>query len=251
MQYLICEKISGIVEMITDNVSDDFEKNMFLDTCGDCYYSYEDYIYYDFPNDDIPKYVRSYEYRYSLKDGFQRTMTRDEMTAQKNILLKAAKIKSETLTDMLQEVDALKHIVSPTFDTSTMTIEEYKAYLIAKSKDLLETFLKENPITSTAHGGVKGTYSVTQEKQTLMTMQYATYQIEKAVNPNTAKITWNETGEECEEWAEEEFLQLIMEIKLYVYPIVSYQQSLEKQINNCTTKEELDEITIDYSKFNV
>lgn len=119
---------------------------------------------------------------------------------------------------------------------------------IEKSKILLTQYLAEHPLKSSAHGGKEGTYTVTQEKQTLMMSQYMTYQIEKALNPE-AKLTWNESGEECEEWTEAEFLQLILEVKQYVYPLVSYQQSMEKAIRACTTAEELDAIVIDYSQF--
>lgn len=118
-----------------------------------------------------------------------------------------------------------------------------KVYL---SKSMLESFLAGHPLTSTAHKGTEGIYSVTGEKQTLMMSQYMTYQIEKAVNPN-AKLTWNETGRSCEEWTEEEFMQLILEIKAYVYPLVSYQQALEEEINACLTQQELDTIVIDYT----
>lgn len=73
-----------------------------------------------------------------------------------------------------------------------------------------------------------------------------TYQIERAVDPN-AKLRWNEAGKSCKDWAEKDFLQLVLEIKTYVYPLVSYQQSLEEQITACSTQEELDSIIIDYA----
>ena len=125
----------------------------------------------------------------------------------------------------------------------------YKSDKIAQSKVELAKYLQNNPLISTAHNGVAGTYNVTEEKQNLMMSQYMTYQIEKNINPN-AILTWNETGEECEVWTEEEFLQLVLEMKQYVYPMVSYQQSLEKSIKNVTTIEELDAIIIDYGQFN-
>lgn len=246
--YIITEKDSDILISFSEEITAN-EDSTFTDITNDIIYFNAEYTYYDL--EDVPRYVNVYEYVYTPEDGFKRHMTAQDILDQRMAMKQAACLNMNELNSISQEVNTLKETVSPTYDTSIMTIEEHKGYLISESKKKLADFLASNPITSTAHGGVKGTYSVTQEKQTLMTMQYATYQIEKAVNPNTAKITWNETGEECEEWAEEEFLQLIMEIKLYVYPIVSYQQSLEKQINNCTTKEELDEITIDYSKFNV
>lgn len=126
-------------------------------------------------------------------------------------------------------------------------LADLKSDKIVKSKTLLSEYLESHPLTSTAHGGKEGVYSVTAEKQTLMMSQYMTYQLAKEVNPD-AKLTWNESGEECEEWTEAEFLQLIMEVKQYVYPLVSYQQGVEKAINSCITQEELDAIEINYSE---
>lgn len=128
-------------------------------------------------------------------------------------------------------------------------IDELKTEKIKKSKQLLSQFLEENPLVSSCHNNKECTYSITLEKQSLMMSQYMTYQIEKQVNPD-AVLTWNESGEECEVWTEEEFLQLVLEVKHYVYPVVSYQQSLEKSIKNVTTIKELDAIVIDYSQFN-
>ena len=139
--------------------------------------------------------------------------------------------------------DSESHI--PTPEELEEMFQQNKNYKIVLSKSMLADFLENNPIHSTAHESIEGIYSVTNEKQTLMMSQYMTYQIEKAVNPN-AKLTWNEKGKACEEWTEEEFLQLILEIKAYVYPLVSYQQRIEEEISKCATQEELDTIVIDY-----
>lgn len=133
----------------------------------------------------------------------------------------------------------------PTPEELEAMFEQNKKDKILLSKALLAAYLEEHPITSSAHGGVEGVYSVTSEKQSLMMSQYMTYQIAKSVDPN-AKLTWNETGKSCEEWTEQEFVLLILEIKEYVYPLVSYQQMLEEQIATCTTQEMLDAIVIDF-----
>lgn len=133
----------------------------------------------------------------------------------------------------------------PTEEELAAKFEQDKRSKISFSKALLESFLEENPITSTAHNNTPGIYAVTSEKQSLLMSQYMTYQIEKAANPE-ATLRWNETGESCEEWTEKEFMQLVLEIKAYVEPLVSHQQTLEKQIRACTTQEELDGIEIKY-----
>ena len=133
----------------------------------------------------------------------------------------------------------------PTEEELKVILEQNKKEKIQLSKTMLASYLEAHPITSSVHGGVDGVYSVTSEKQTLMMSQYMTYQIEKQTNPE-AKLTWNETGKSCEEWTEEEFVQLVLEIKAYVYPLVSYQQTSEEQISACETQEELDTIVIDF-----
>ena len=126
------------------------------------------------------------------------------------------------------------------------SLKDLKQEKINLSKSLLADYIASHPLTSTAHGGVAGVYSVTEEKQSLMTSQYISYQAEKNVNPN-AVLTWNETGKSCEVWTEEEFLQLVIEIKQYVYPLVSHQQSIEEQIHAATSIQEVEAIVIDYS----
>ena len=134
----------------------------------------------------------------------------------------------------------------PTEEEMAAIFEQSKKDKILLSKSLLAEYLEEHPLTSSAHGGVEGVYSVTSEKQSLMMSQYMTYQIAKTVDADT-KLTWNETGKTCEEWTEQDFVQLTLEIKEYVYPLVSYQQSLEMQIKACTTQEMLDSVVIDYA----
>ena len=128
-------------------------------------------------------------------------------------------------------------------DGSLKDVKEEKVQL---SKTMLADYISTHPLTSTAHGGVAGVYSVTEEKQSLMTSQYISYQAEKTVNPD-AVLTWNETGKSCEVWTEEEFLQLVIEIKQYVYPLVSHQQTIEEQINAAASIQEVEAIVIDYS----
>lgn len=134
----------------------------------------------------------------------------------------------------------------PTPEELDALFQKNKRKKIELSKLMLAEFLENNPIHSTAHGSVEGIYSVSSDKQSLMTSQYITYQIEKTINPN-ARLTWNETGKSCEEWTEEEFLQLVLEIKSYVSPLVSYQQHIEERIYACNHQEELEQILIDYA----
>lgn len=134
----------------------------------------------------------------------------------------------------------------PTPEELVELLQKNKKSKINLSKLMLADFLENNPMHSTTHNGIDGIYSVTSDKQSLMTSQYMTYQIEKTVNPD-AKLTWNETGKSCENWTEEEFLRLVLEIKAYVSPLVSYQQHIEERIYSCNSQEELEQIIIDYN----
>lgn len=151
------------------------------------------------------------------------------------------------------EPEPIPELPNIPFEPYEPTPEELEAIFLKNkinkinlSKTMLAEYLEKNPIHSSAHGGVDGIYSVTSDKQNLMMSQYVTYQIEKSVNPDV-KLKWNETGKSCTEWTEEEFLQLILEVKAYVYPLVSRQQQIEEQIMNCANQEELDEIAINYN----
>lgn len=134
------------------------------------------------------------------------------------------------------------HPISQTFEQDNLNIE--KKNKIKQSKNMLEDFLIQNPLQ-----WIDGKYySVTQEKQSLLTSNIATYQIEVQANPE-AIITWNATGEECVQWDIQQLCALAVAIKDYVKPMVTYQQRLEIQINNCQNLEESNSIEINYDQF--
>ena len=181
-------------------------------------------------NDFVQSEYLSYKYVYRKMDDLTYILTTEE-------------------NDIYVEPDPELGLENPDI-IPVLSEEELLAYSkrnkINYSKNKLKSFLENNPLKSTCHNDTMGTYSVTEEKQTLMMSQYMSYQIEKMTNPE-AKLTWNETGKSCEEWTEEEFITLILQIKNYVYPLVSYQQSIEEQINDCESMEALGNIIIDYS----
>lgn len=121
-------------------------------------------------------------------------------------------------------------------------IDEIKQSLITESKTKLDTYLVGHPMLFTNDKY----YSVTREKQNLLNNAIAVYQMKVQSGDTTATIKWNATGEECTEWTLEEISTLALSIANYVEPLISYQQSIEVQINSCITKEELDSVAIDY-----
>lgn len=120
-------------------------------------------------------------------------------------------------------------------------INQYKSKRIQESKSELGQWLIYNPMQFT-DGKF---YSVTEEKQSLLNGNLASY--ERATKAGIDyPLKWNSTGEECVEWSYEDLITLSLSIAAYVAPRVSAQQALEIQIKNCTTMEELESIEIKY-----
>lgn len=116
-----------------------------------------------------------------------------------------------------------------------------KAGKISESKALLAEFLEQHPLCYT--DGKR--YSVTAEKQSLLTSALARYQIAAAAGQPPA-LKWNATGEECTEWSFEALAALALAIAAYVEPLVAQQQALEVALNACETAKEVRAIEISY-----
>ena len=123
------------------------------------------------------------------------------------------------------------------------TLSPLKAAKIEESKTKLAQWLAANPMTYT--DGKQ--YSVTEEKQSLLNSNIASYERAKALGIEYP-LKWNSTGEECCLWAYDDLVTLSLTIAGYVAPKVSKQQYLEVQIRNCETIEELNAIVIDYNE---
>lgn len=159
--------------------------------------------------------------------NYNRGLWTDDML---NTLLNKGKL---TLDEYKEIVNALPQ---------SADLDALKSAKIIQSKEMLEIYLLENPLT-----WIDGNkYSVTSEKQSLLTSQIALYQT--AINAGQEyTLRWNTTGGECTEWTYENLVALALAIGAYVQPLVSYQQATEIAISNATTVEELDSIVIDYS----
>ena len=137
--------------------------------------------------------------------------------------------------------DRYEIIESGTVPTEEDAIKPRKEEKISESKTALSEYLASHPIQWT-DGKY---YSVTSEKQALLTSNLALYQISASAG-QPFKLTWNSTGDECVEWTYEELAALALAIGFYVKPFVSRQQELELAIKACRTMEELDAIEITY-----
>ena len=125
------------------------------------------------------------------------------------------------------------------------SLEELKANKIALSKTLLAKFLEDNPLKSSCHEGKEAYYNITQEKQNLLANSFSAHIIfvQKGI-PDT--MTWNDTGNVCEEWTDAECMQLLKEMKDCITLLVSKQQHIEIEIKACETAEEMEAIEINY-----
>ena len=124
---------------------------------------------------------------------------------------------------------------------SGVDVEQLKDAKVAQSKTALATYLAEHPLQQT-DGKY---YSVTSEKQSLLTSNLALYQISAAAGQSFT-LKWNTTGDECTEWKYDELAALALAIGAYVQPFVSHQQELELAIKACTTAEDIEKIEIKY-----
>ncbi len=121
------------------------------------------------------------------------------------------------------------------------SLSEAQAQRIAESKDALAEYLESSPLAWT--DGKR--YSVTEDKQALLTGNLAAYQLAVTLG-QTAELTWNATGEECTVWTFENLAALAIAIKAYVKPLVAYQQKTEVAIMGCATVEEVEAVPLDY-----
>lgn len=150
--------------------------------------------------------------------------------------------ENEKLTQIIghdENYQAYLETIKPDIEVELQNIKDEK---ISKSKDDLAVFLEENPLIWT--DGNK--YSVTSEKQQQLTSKIAVAQMAQQIQ-QPYNLTWNTTGDVCQEWTLENLTLLAFAIDAYVTPLVSYQQEKEVEIKNCKTIEEVNAIEIDYS----
>lgn len=129
---------------------------------------------------------------------------------------------------------------------SQIPIDELKQDYIRYSKHLLEEYLLNNPLKSSVHNGEEKYYSITSEKQILLTKEILMCQMAQ-LNNIEYNPSWNATGETYSyDWTPEELMQLSHEITLLVKPKILRQQSIERTIKECTTVKDILNIDISY-----
>lgn len=124
---------------------------------------------------------------------------------------------------------------------SIEVLKEKQILKISESKVELAIWLKKNPMIY-SDGKY---YSVTEEKQSLLNSNLASYERAKAAGIEYP-LKWNSTGDECVPWEYADLIALSLAIAAYVAPKVSKQQEIELAIKACKTAEELEGIEISY-----
>ena len=132
-------------------------------------------------------------------------------------------------------------LLNPDYVPPSADISAEKLAKIEESKTKLAEWLEDNPLLY-SDGKY---YSVTEEKQSLLNSNIASYERAEALGIEYP-LKWNSTGEECTEWTYESLVTLSLTIAAYVAPKVSKQQSIEIAIKSCETVEELDKVVISY-----
>lgn len=172
---------------------------------------------------------------------FQTTTTNDISNVKKELGQ-----TTSTVNETKTKVDDITKQLAPP-DPETMELMELKAYCIAQSKLNLAAWLADHPLTSSAHKETPGVYSVTAEKQSLLQAAIMVAQLQKAADNDGYKVSWNETGKECEnDWTLEELTQLALEISEYVHPYVTAQQAKETAIMAAEDKEGVNAVDLTY-----
>lgn len=152
---------------------------------------------------------------------------------------------------IIEQLDSINTTLGINQNVENMSLDDFKIYRVKESKNILEEYLLKNPLISSCHNQTEGVYSITLEKQNLMLLNYTTYQLLKNTDPDNAILTWNETGKECEPWAENEFIQLIFEVQNVIKPLVSAQQVIESEILSCGSFNDVLLVDIDYASYDI
>ena len=135
---------------------------------------------------------------------------------------------------------------NPTIDYDTCSLEDLKSYKIKESKENLASYLESHPLKSTCHGKKEGTYTITEEKRNMFTSKFTAHMFLETAGIEDV-MTWNESGQACEIWTNEECLQLIKEWNAISTALVKKQQDVELAIKACETKEDIKKIEVIYS----
>lgn len=150
-----------------------------------------------------------------------------------------------------KSVDDYEAIQNSDYEPPVIEIEDEKTKFeglrtnqIEISKKNLADYLGDNPLLSYAKYEDGEYYTVTQEKQLMLTDRLLKYAMFNVNAKNSYTLYWNATGKPSEVWSYEELLRLSKDIEGYVRPLVELQQQVELEINKCETVDQILSINV-------
>lgn len=166
------------------------------------------------------------------------------VSEQGEILRYTKKIRSNEV--IINKIQGLESQVNPSINLEACTLEELKTWQINQSIKNLEEYLHSNPVKSSCHGDREKLYTITKDKQALLTQMIMISQA--AAQSNIPyQPSWNTQGEPSTyDWTIPELQQLAFEIESVVRPLINHQQIIESQIKAAGTKEEILSIDISF-----
>lgn len=172
----------------------------------------------------------------------------DEKITKQDESISSAVETVENGKTQIESIDARVTKLEPITDITTLSLSEAKTVRATESREKLVTWLEDHPIVSSCHGGEEAIYSITAEKQSYLQSMILIATTAAANGQTDFKPSWNASGEQCTyDWTLAELQQLALEIEAAVRPLISYQQTLEKEIMDCTDMDALVAVVIDYA----
>ena len=151
------------------------------------------------------------------------------------------RVGAETILEINQKVKELDVMLNDK-PISEMSISEYKTYRRNENNALLAKCLKDHPILW-KDGKY---YGITKDDQTELADNLTAYNLKMSVGIQS-ELKWHAVNEECTIWDPTELATLAITIQAIVVPIVELCQKYKVMIVNCTTKDEISNVNLDYS----
>ena len=151
------------------------------------------------------------------------------------------RVNAENFLKMSAKVNELDIMLNDK-PISEMTLDEYKMYRRNENNNLLAICLKNHPLKWN-NGKF---YGITKDDQTELADNLTAYNLKASVGIES-EVKWHAVNEECTIWDPMELATLAITIQAMVVPIVELCQKYKVMIVNCTTKEEVQAVNLDYS----
>ena len=143
--------------------------------------------------------------------------------------------------DLQNEIKSLNQQLNPTVDYDAMSLEECRECKQQENNIALKAFLEEQTVIFNGKE-----YGVSYDDQSEMMANLTQYRLSEEIKKGSGVLEWHAKKEKCQPFSLEDFMELSMLIKLFVYPYVSKCQDIKQQIFNCETKSELKKIKFEY-----